>query len=106
MAELRHLLSTESRLVLRAVQAQSPDLESVETMTRTELYDHLAIRGRMGATEDEIVTKVQRWKDARDLNRIMAQAQAIVRTKDELANPKTPKTKRPHLLKRLERLTA
>lgn len=106
MAELRHLLSGESKLVLRAVQAQSDDPVSVETMTRTELYDHLAIRGRLGATEEEIVALVQRWKDARDLNRIVATAERIVRTKDELADPKTPKAKRPHLMKRLERLTA
>lgn len=104
MAELRHMLSSESRLVLRAVQAQSDDPVAVETMTRAELYDHLAIRGRMGATEDEIIGLVQRWKDARDVNRIMAKARKIVRTKAELAT--CPQAKRPMLLKRLERLTA
>jgi hypothetical protein len=106
MAELRHLLDQQSRLVLRAVQAQSGDPVSVETMTRGELYDHLAIRGRMGATEEEIVGLVQRWKDARDVTRMMAKAQQIVRTKNELSDPKTPTAKRPVLLKRLERLTA
>lgn len=106
MAELRHMLSDESKLTLRAVQARSGDPVAVETMTRSELYDHLAIRGRLGATEEEVIELVQRWKDARDVNRIMAKARKIVRTKDELSDPKTPKAKHSTLTKRLESLKA
>lgn len=86
MAEIRHLLSDESTLVLRAVQARSDSLESVEMMTRTELYDHLALRGQMGASEEEVVGKVQRWKDARDVNRIMGKAAKIARTNEREAS--------------------
>ena len=86
MAELRHLLSDESKLVLRAVQAQSEDPTSVDLMTKPELYDHLALRGRMGATEEELVSKVQRWKDAREVNKMFAKAAKIVRTKERDAH--------------------
>lgn len=83
MTQLRHLLDDESKLVLRAVQAKSEDPVVVELMNRRELYDHLAIRGQMGASEQEIVTKVQRWKDARDLNSIMYKARKNLRTKEK-----------------------
>lgn len=105
MAELRHLLSQDSMLILRAVQAKSEDPEVVELMTRHELYDHLAIRGRLGADENEVVSKVQRWKDARDLNRIMAKASKIVRTKAEISQTDNL-AKRAHLTERLEGLQA
>lgn len=84
MTEMRHLLSDESTLVVRAVQAQSEDTVSVEMMTRQDLQTHLALRAQLGASEEELVDKLARWKDARDLNKIMWQAQKNVRTNAEL----------------------
>jgi hypothetical protein len=84
MTEIRHLLSIESIMVVRAVQAQSEDTVSVEMMTRQDLQTHLAIRAQLGASEEELVDKLARWKDARDLNKIMWQAQKNVRTQAEL----------------------
>ena len=81
MTEMRHLLSGESTLVVRAVQAQSEDPVSVEMMTRQDLQTHLALRAQLGASEEELVEKLARWKDARDLNKIMWQAGNNVRTK-------------------------
>ena len=81
MTEMRHLLSGESTLVVRAVQAQSEDPVSVEMMTRQDLQTHLALRAQLGASEEELVEKLARWKDARDLNKIMWQAGTNVRTK-------------------------
>ncbi len=83
MTEIRHLLSGESMLVFRAVQAQSGDPVSVEMMTRQDLQTHLALRAQLGASEEELVDLLTRWKDARDLNKIMWQAQKNVRTKAE-----------------------
>lgn len=84
MPELRHMLSEESKLVLRAAQAQSEDPQVVELMTRAELYDHFAIRGKLGASEDEIVSKLQRWKDARDIQRVMGKARRNVRKNERV----------------------
>ena len=84
MTEIRHLLSDESVLVVRAVQAQSEDLVSVEMMTRQDLQTHLALRARLGASKEELIDKLARWKDARDLNRIMWQAEKNVRANDAL----------------------
>jgi len=81
MTEMRHLLSDESVMVFRAVQAQSEDAVSVEMMTRQDLQTHLAIRASLGASDEELVDKLMRWKDARDLNKIMWQASQIARTK-------------------------
>lgn len=84
MAELRHLLSDESMLTLRAVQAQSEDPTVVELMTRSELYDHFAIRGKLGASQEEIVAKLQHWKDARDIQRVMSKARRLQRKKEKV----------------------
>ncbi len=83
MTEMRHLLSGESMLVVRAVQAQSEDPVSVQMMTRQDLQTHLALRAHLGASEEELADKLARWKDARDLNKIMWQAGKNVRTKAE-----------------------
>ena len=84
MTEIRHLLSHESVLVVRAVQAQSEDVVSVEMMTRQDLQTHLALRARLGASDEELADKLARWKDARDLNKIMWQAEKNVRANDAL----------------------
>ncbi len=84
MTEIRHLLSNASVLVVRAVQAQSEDVVSVEMMTRQDLQTHLALRARLGASDEELVDKLARWKDARDLNKIMWQAGKNVRANDAL----------------------
>ncbi len=84
MTEIRHLLSHESVLVVRAVQARSEDVVSVEMMTRQDLQTHLALRARLGASDEELVDKLARWKDARDLNQIMWQAGKNVRANDAL----------------------
>ena len=81
MTEMRHLLSDESTLTVRAVQAQSEDPVSVEMMTRQDLQTHLAIRAQLGASDEELADKLARWKDARDLNKLMWQAGKNVRTK-------------------------
>ena len=81
MTEMRHLLSDESTMVVRAVQAQSEDPVSVEMMTRQDLQTHLALRAQLGASDEELADKLARWKDARDLNKIMWQDQKNVRTK-------------------------
>ncbi len=88
MTEMRHVLSSESMLVVRAVQAQSEDSVSVEMMTRQDLQTHLAIRAQLGASEEELVDKLARWKDARDLNKIMWEASKIVRTKAQAERAK------------------
>ena len=88
MTEMRHLLSNESTMVVRAVQAQSEDPVSVEMMTRQDLQTHLALRARLGASDEELTDKLARWKDARDLNKIMWQAQKNIRTKARLSPTK------------------
>lgn len=85
MTQLRHLLSDESTMTLRAVQAQSEDPTVVELMTRSELYDHFAIRGKLGASEQEIVTKLQHWKDARDIQRVMGKARRLARKREKVS---------------------
>lgn len=82
MAEMRHLLSEDSILVLRAVQAQSEDPEVVDSMTRSDLYTHLAMRTRLGASDAEIQAKVERWADMRDTDKLLRRANRIVRTKE------------------------
>ncbi len=94
MTEMRHLLSEESTLTVRAVQAQSEDPVSVEMMTRQDLQTHLAIRAQLGASEEELVDKLARWKDARDLNKIMWEASKIVRTKAQAERAKNLKAGR------------
>ena len=81
MAELRHLLDAESTMVFRAVQAASEDPTSVEMMTRQDLQTHLALRAQLGATDEELAEKLAHWKAARDLNKVMWQAEKNVRTK-------------------------
>ncbi len=83
MTEMRHLLSSESMLIVRAVQAQSDDPVSVAMMTRQDLQTHLALRAQLGASDEELADKLAHWKDARDLNKIMWQAGKNVRTKAE-----------------------
>jgi hypothetical protein len=82
MPELKHLLSHDSTMVLRAVQAQSDDPSVVDSMTRTELYDHLAIRSRMGVSREEIEAKIERWADMRDTEQLFKRARRLRRQSD------------------------
>lgn len=79
MPQLKHLLSKDSELVLRAVQARAETPDVVDNMTRSELYDHLAIRTRMGASQEEIEAKVERWDAMRDTHELLKRAARNVR---------------------------
>lgn len=85
MAELRHLISQDSELVLRAVQARAETPDVVDNMTRSEFYDHLAIRTRMGASQAEIEAKTERWGSMRDAHELIRKAARNVRANKEQA---------------------
>lgn len=77
MPQLRHLLTEESALRLQAVKFMSADIEAVDSMTRTDLYTHFAVRQRILSEQSndwkavydaEVEAKIRRWKMARNLH--------------------------------------
>lgn len=82
MPELRHMLSEDSTQVLRAIQARGETPDVVDNMSRQDLYDHLAIRTAMGASQAEIEAKVERWGSMRDAHELLRRAGHNVRTKE------------------------
>lgn len=79
MPQLKHLLSKESMNALRAHQALEQDPSVVDNMTRSDLYTHLALIERMGASEEEILSKIERWADMRDVDKLFRKARRNVR---------------------------
>ena len=76
MSNLQHIISEDDLVNLEAVKYMSPAIEAVEHMTRGDLFTHLAIRTRMGASLDEIWEKCERWADARDVHELFKKVRA------------------------------